>query len=107
MARIPRRELICLRLAVEVMMCASVWQGSTGAESEYAIWPEMHVIERAENEVYPDALAQMIVGWRVPRIEQGMTSRPRGSGLGRSIGRRATRVDFVERVREFLDIGLD
>ncbi|MDD1770132.1 MAG: hypothetical protein LUO79_03510 [Methanomassiliicoccales archaeon] len=68
---------------------------------------EGHVIERAENEVYPDASAQMIVGWRVPRDEPWMTGRPGGPGLGRSIGRRMTRVDFVERVREFLDRGID
>ena len=88
-------------------MCASVWQGSSGTESEYTARPEAHVIERVENEVYPDALAQIIVGWRVPRDDPRMINHYHRSGMGRSAIKRTTRVDFAERVREFLDLGLD
>ncbi len=77
------------------------------AEAEIARQRNAHIVERTENEVSPDYYAQIFVGWGgFPREPKGPKD-PLALDRDLRLAVRLARTDFVEKVRDFLDHGLD
>ena len=97
-------DFICRTLAVDSLMPLSFERSGEGFESDHA---GSEAIERADSEICPD-YSQTIIGWRPSLFRE---PRPRVladvDGLGGAIVGRVAQIDFAERVREFLDLGLD
>ena len=87
------------RLSVVSTMCAAAAGGDVRTWFASRVDNSAGIVERAENEVYPDRYALMILGWRAPRREHARSSEPNPMAMAS----RTSRDDFAEKVREFLD----
>lgn len=88
-------------------MEACTRQSTVMAECELAMLRNAHTMERPENEVAPDVYAQIFVGWRTPPREPKGPSDLWVPGRDRGLYARLQKVDFVDKVREFLDHGFE